>query len=195
MQENLSEILTNDYYGKIASATQMAFSDYLEVENNILSKGIAVDFKPRTKGSFIHDLIVVRIKEQFEGCDDVKIGEFNGIFGILIEGTAFIRFKKITSNFSTSNVQTIQTVRYNNQIELEGFPKSPVKLYVGYLPNATWTAIDNIYLFYREGENILWSTDLTNQIQTQSTMFDDNNEVPDVNIKMKPNKDLTKKGA
>lgn len=178
MTKNLATLIQDDYYTKIADAMQEAFSDYLIIENETINQNANMVFKTRTKASLIHDLLRVKITNAFKDCGtDVTIGEFNGIFGVLIPDVAFIRFKKLSNKFDTSNVQTIQTVDYDYQRDLDGLPKTPVKLYAGYLPNITWTGIQNIYLFCRTGKVISWSMDLTNRVVNQFSMFDEQLDV------------------
>lgn len=198
MIKNLGEKITDEHYEKIARAMQLAFHDYIEMENIAISKCSSLRLKPRTKGSLIHDFLQVRIKQEFQdSTTEILIGEFNGIFGVLIRDIAFIRFKKLSNKFDTSNVQTVQTVNYNYQRLLDGFPLAPVKLYAGYLPNATWTGIDNIYLFCREGSQISWSMDLTHRIETQPSLFEVGAEEqePKVEITIKPKEEERKTGT
>ncbi|MET6997836.1 hypothetical protein [Chitinophaga defluvii] len=163
------ENIARQYYPKIASAIADAFADYMALRAQGSSTGV-VDFKPRTCASLIHDFIKVRIKEQIGEDADISLGEFNGIFGILVQGSVFIRFKKFNDDLTTSNVKTDQSENYNKQANFAGFGGEPTLLTAGYRPDKSWTSILNIHVVCRAGDVIIWQKDLTSEVK-QTSMF------------------------
>ncbi|SJZ67543.1 hypothetical protein SAMN04488128_1011145 [Chitinophaga eiseniae] len=169
LSQSQVENIARQYYPKIATAITAAFADYMEVRAQRSANGV-VDFKPRTCASLIHDFTKVRLKNEIGEDPEVLIGEFNGIFGMLIQGSVFIRFKKLNDDLSTSNVQTGQTENYNNQANFAGFGGEPTLLTAGYRPDKSWTSIQNIHLVCRSGDAIVWQKDLTSEVK-QTSIF------------------------
>ncbi len=162
-QEQVEQI-ARKYYPQIATAINAAFEEYMTVRREQSQTG-TIDLKPRTCASLIHDLVKRKIREQLSSDPDVTIGEFNGIFGVLLQGQVFIRFKKFNDDLTTSNVQTNQTDNYNRQANFAGFGEAPTLLVAGYLPDSSWTSIRNIYLICRDGNGIIWQRDLTTEVK------------------------------
>ncbi len=156
-----TEVVLEPHYSKITDAISNGFGDYLKVLANLNAEGKRVVFKKGTIAGMIHDFIKARIKDAFTENDNVETKEFNRIFGVHIDGKILIRFKKINNDFTTSNIQTKQTVDFEKQYEIEGLPGKSTFLYAGYLPDATWTNIKNIYLLCKKGGNLVWQKDLT----------------------------------
>lgn len=170
------EIL-DKYYPMISSSISEGFNDYLLVTKCLSQEGRQIDFRPRTIASLVHDFIKSHVKEKFLGIEGIEARDFNEVFGLSINRKLFIRFKKLNPDFSTSNIPTRQTLALNYQQTLEGFPDEPTFIIAGYMPNATWTSITNIYLLCNEGERVLWMKDLNNiQIEQKSFEFIDQEE-------------------
>jgi hypothetical protein len=171
-QREVEEII-NPYYDKLMDSMYKAFSDFQNIHRNCISIP-NLDLNKRTIASLVHDFTQARIIEAFSGMDNVYIGKFNKIFGLVIENKVFIRFKKINPDFSTSNIPTKQTRDYEDQqIEFAGFPSRPVYLYAGYQLNSTWTDINNLFIICKEGKNFQWIKNLTSSYEQQSLTFDD----------------------
>lgn len=163
------ENLAKQYYPKIASAITAAFGEYMSARA-LLSVTEVVNFKERTCGSIIHDLLKVKLKQEIGDDPDVSFGEYNNIFGIVIQGQIFIRFNKINEELFSSGAQSGQRDRYNNQIGFAGLGDDMTYLYAGYLPDRSWTTIKNIYLVCRSGNIIIWHKDLTSEVK-QTAIF------------------------
>lgn len=158
------------YYPRIVTSIKKGFDDYLDLIRYRSLKGEMTDYTPRTIASIIHDNLRMNITQQFNNEPDVITKDFNGIFGLLIEGKLLIRFKKFNKDFSTSNVPTRQTLSFDNQESIEGFPEVPTFLYSGYIHDGTWSSIKNIYLICREGNVTRWAKDLAETNVEQSTL-------------------------
>jgi hypothetical protein len=158
--EQIEECI-NPHYGRILEAMNRAFQDYMDLSTNS-PQFINTPLAKRTIAGLVHDFTKRRIVDAFQDIENVTTGTFNSIFGLVINGKVFIRFKKIKPGFSTANIQTKQTKEYNQQvIEFPDFPGKTIFLYAGYQLNSTWTGINNFYMFCREGECITWIKDLS----------------------------------
>ncbi|NOT77202.1 MAG: hypothetical protein HOP08_19940 [Cyclobacteriaceae bacterium] len=158
-QEEVSTI-GGDHFSRIASVIEGAFEDYQRSLSSISAAGIRTDLRIRTAASLVHDMISSRSKLEFSSEARIKVGEFNGIFGMVIDRRIFVRFKKLNSELKTSNIPTQQAQGFiKQQLELPGFGKLTL-LTAGYLLSPTGTAIRNIYLTCRRGNDIIWHRDL-----------------------------------
>jgi len=191
--------LAGGYLSRIALIIRQAFQDYLDIVDNQASRGRRANFHARTMASIIHDQIQARAGEEFKTDTNIKVGEFNGIFGLLISSKIFIRFKKLNADMKASNIVTDQVDSFIKQdLEIPGFGK-PTLLTAGYVPEATWTAIKSIFLTCQREDEVLWYKDLHTEV-TQVSMFAsvdrvDGNEATDdeplVKIKSRLNADQT----
>jgi hypothetical protein len=190
-KEEVDELL-DKYYPRIKSAIKGGFDDYLAIVHFRSEKGEMTDYSARTIASIIHDNIRMRISREFLDDPEVITNDFNGIFGLLIVGKLLIRFKKFNEDFSTSNIPTRQTINFDNQESIEGFPEVPTFLYCGYIHNGTWSSIKNIYLICREGEENRWIKDLSSpDIEQRALIFESaeiKEEAPLVRAKVIPRK-------
>lgn len=164
------DTLIEKYYPKIVSAIRKGFDDYLDVIRYRSGKGEMVDYSARTIASIIHDNIRMSISRLFADEPNVMTKDLNGIFGLILEGKLLIRFKKFNEDFSTSNIPTRQTISFDNQESIEGFPEIPTFLYSGYIHDGTWSSIKNIYLICREGNINRWVKDLGETSIQQNTL-------------------------
>lgn len=192
-QQQVSEV-AGTYFSKISEVIAEAFQDYLDSLRGINSLGIRTNLKARTSASLIHDFIRIRAGEKFANVANIKVDEFNGMFGLLISNRLFVRFKKLTPDMKTSNVQTEQIGLFNKQqLEIPGTNQVTL-LTAGYVPDATWTILQNIFLTCKINEELVWYKDLhgeTSQVSIFSTSAMDQNmpevEKPIVRIKDKVN--------
>lgn len=170
-QEQVSDLAGN-YFPRIAEVIQQAFQDYLDSLKGINALGIKTNLKARTSASLIHDYIQIRAREKFANESTIKVDEFNGMFGLLISKRLFVRFKKLTPEMKTSNVSTDQVDLFNKQqLEIRGTDQVTM-LTAGYVPDATWTNIQNVFLMCKINDELVWHKDLhteTSQVSIFST--------------------------
>ena len=189
------EKIIEPHYEKIVTAMSMAFEDYMNFTQSY-SRLPEFDLNKRTITSLIHDFTRARIQISFSGVDDVKVGTYNKIFGLVIDDQVFIRFKKIKPDYSTSNIPTKQTRDYEQQqIEFLELPSKPVYLYAGYMLNETWTSIKDLYIMCKQGKVIHWIKDLSGTVEQSQLPFIEIPNVPEIEkiVRVKPkesNKDV-----
>lgn len=150
-----AQLILADYNTKIAESIKSGFDDCLGFVTEINKNGKIVEFNKTVLAGMVHTFIKARIKENFNDIENIETKEFNRIFGLHINQIIFIRFKKINNDFSTSNIKTKQTQKFERQNEIDGLPKKSTFLYAGYIPDPTWTSIKNIYIMCKSGGNII----------------------------------------
>ncbi len=148
-----------DVHSKMTSIITLSFEDFNKIQefSNSLNIG-AVMYKPRTKAGIIHDHICHRISSEFFNSEDIKVGEFNGVFGFLYQDKFFIRFKKMDARtFSFSSIPTVQNSKYLYQHgSIPGLSETPTILYVGYALDKTSSSIQGIYTACWDGKQLMW---------------------------------------
>lgn len=148
-----------DIHERITSIINLSFEDWCKIQDYSNSLGIGtVIYKPRTKAGIVHDHICHRIFGAFYSHTDIKVGEFNGVFGFLYKDSFFIRFKKMNAkNFLTSNANTNQNMKYLYQeSSIPGLPEKPTILYVGYSLDKSNSTIQGIYTACWDGKQLNW---------------------------------------
>lgn len=147
------------FYKDLVESIDEGFTDYLRIMEFKDSLGMFTPYQKRTRAGIIHEQITGRIASKLSEVEEVKTGEWNKIFGVKINEQLFIRFKKFNEDFSTSNVSTNQNEMYLNQMNIPGFPDAPTFLYAGYIPDATWTRLNGIYIACWKGSQVQWVID------------------------------------
>lgn len=141
----------------LMSSVRSGFDDWVKIRDFAGSlDGGPLAYKPRTKAGIIHDHIEKYIRSNFEGLPDINVDDYNGIFGMLVQGSLFLRFKKMDDTYSIKNFPTVQHKNYINQQKIDAIPDSPTYLFVGYVPDKTWSRIKGIYIACWMGDSLEW---------------------------------------
>lgn len=148
------------------------FQDWIQIRSFVnMLEGVVVDYKPRTKAGIIHEHIKKYSKRTFEQIDDIVLGEFNGVFGLVVKNELFIRFKKMDKGFSVNSYFTLQHKKYLAQAQIEGFPETPTFLFAGYIPDRTWSEILGVYVACWVNDRLEWVDEFGNY-SSQQAYFD-----------------------
>lgn len=181
-----AETVLNEHFEIIANCINDAFEDCQGFVSEWNSNNKPVNFEKRTLANIVHDFIRERIKDAYSANQKAETKVFNKIFGLHIEKKFLVRFKKINKDYTTSNIKTTQTKNYEKQAEIEGLPKQATFLYAGYIPNATWTSIKDIFIMCKMGGNIIWIKNLTSFAEQTQFEFEREVELPKTNrVKIK----------
>lgn len=151
-----SKEIIEPFHSELVKCIEKGFFDYLKIREHVNEISSFVEFKPRTKACIIHDLIRANALETFTDKENLKVGEFNRVFGINVDDKLFVRFKKMDKNFNVSAYMTPQHKKYVGQHQIIGFPDKPTFLFAGYIPNHTWTNLNGIYLACWNGNVLEW---------------------------------------
>ncbi|WZL89772.1 hypothetical protein VS868_03270 [Salinimicrobium sp. 3283s] len=163
-----SKELIAPIYEEVVDCIRNSFADFITFKNVFDEKAGFVEFQKRTKACIIHDLIKGKITNSFSTNPTVTIGTFNKVFGIVLNDDLFLRFKKMDKDYKVSSLKTKQHKKFMNQHQIEGFPETPTFLFAGYIPNATWTDLDGIYLACWNGDILEWYDEAGNYSYEQS---------------------------
>jgi hypothetical protein len=168
---------------------QSGFTDWLKIREHSNSfDGGPVNYKPRTKAGIIHDHIEKYVRSQFTGQDGIVVDDFNGVFGMVLQDSLFIRFKKMDSTYSVRSLYTNQHKRYMKQGQIEGFPAKPTFLFAGYIPDKTWSAIKGIYVACWQNDTLEWVDEFGKYTAEQAILdFDqkENKAISDIEKRIK----------
>jgi hypothetical protein len=152
-----AQTLLANVHKDLITCIRSGFDDWLELRQ--YANGMAggpVNYKPRTKAGIIHDHIEKYVRGQFAGKEGIEVDDYNGIFGMVVQNELFLRFKKMDSTYSVRNLYTFQHGKYLKQGQIEGFPETPTFLFVGYIPDHTWSLIKGIYIACWLGDTLEW---------------------------------------
>jgi hypothetical protein len=172
-QDKATEIF-EPYAPQIADAFEEALIDFQKLLQCSASV-LPFSFSSSAKATIFHEILKDRLTAVFTDHDSVKPCTVNQVFGLLIEQSIFIRFKKFNTDYSISGIQTTQFKEFENQrFEIEGMPDSPTLLVAGYLPDKTWSKLTSIAIVCRFNKNILWKVSLKGSANVLALeLFDD----------------------
>ena len=144
-------------------------------------------YEIRTKAGIVRDLIVDSLKNEFGFEKNVSfLVDQYGTF-MVMDHKYLLRVKKFKENLSTSNYQTPRAQDYASNLNIPGIPIAPLRLEVGYLPDALFTEIKGIYIV-RSVDNVpQWSIRLDNsdiESGIPTDMFDPIS-APTIEVKLK----------
>lgn len=149
--------ILNTVHEDLLHVIQSGFSDWLKLREYSNSfDGGPVNYKSRTKAGIIHDHIEKYVRSHFANHEGIVVDNFNGIFGMILQDSLFIRFKKMDSSYSVRNLYTKQHKRYMKQAQIVGIPDKPTFLFAGYIPDKTWSSIKGIYVACWQNDTLEW---------------------------------------
>lgn len=180
-KEEAEKILT-PYYPEFSDCIKSAWEDY-----KTFFQPQQYRFEIRTRASVVRDLVVDYIRKKFYKRKSTNIIEkTNGLFILSIEDTIFARFKKIKSDFTTSNILTQQTLQFvNGELFPEYLKKALVN--VGYMVDKDWDKQLGSYICCPNGNSsYLWYLDIgRNDLIDQKNLinldFDDETDLDEIN--------------
>jgi len=170
--------LLQPIHDDLVGSIRNGFEDWLKMRafSNTLEGG-AVNYKARTKAGIIHDHIEKYIRANFSGKDGLQVDDYNGVFGMVVQDELFLRFKKMDGTYAVRNLYTLQHGKYMKQKQIEGFPEQPTFLFVGYIPDRTWSTILGIYVACWLGDHLEWVDEFGKySVEAAVLNFDDQNK-------------------
>lgn len=143
----------------LCAIAECIYSAFSEFESG---HGSEADWSPRTRASMMHDLMVKHVKRRFDGAPSVRWFTRRGLFHLEIDGSFWLRFKKLDRNMRSSSIPTLQALSFLNvlQLELPGMPSPVSRLTAGYVLNPLRTAIEGAYVTCPLGSEIGWFIEL-----------------------------------
>lgn len=166
-----AEEILQPYFPDIIKCIDSAFVDYQNIVDYKDNLPVYTNYNTRTKAGIIHEQIVGHISSTFAGIPIIKTGSWRRVFGMKIGNELFIRFKKLNQQKEPSNFKTLQNERYRKQLKVPGFPEEPTFLYAGYIPDASWTKLNGVYIACWVGNQIQWCIDASGVSTEQMNLF------------------------
>jgi len=189
-----AQALLENIHQELILSIRNGFGDWLKIRafSNTLEGG-SVNYKPRTKAGIIHDHIEKFVRATFADREGIQVDEFNGVFGMVVQNELFLRFKKMDGSYSVRSLYTHQHTKYMRQGQIDGFPHEPTFLFVGYIPDRTWSNIKGVYVACWIGKNLEWVDEFGKySIESAVLNFDakENEVIKEIErrIKLKPGK-------
>ena len=141
-----------------------ALADHLDSLNRIIQAGFDRYLKtsdrhvhsPRSRASLIHDFIVDEAMAHFSNIKGVHCFFSSQLFLMNFSGKVLLRLKKLGEGNRTSNVSTLQSSMFEDQVQTEMFGE-PVRLTAGYHPNESFTEIIYKIITYFSNNKEQWT--------------------------------------
>lgn len=103
----------------------------------------------RTRASLVSDFVKHRVKEKFEGTNEIEFGNPNELFCVILKQDGMIvRFKKLDNSLNPSNIPTQQQALFYSNEQFDGW--DCYRAVVGYQLNEEQTMIESIVVLYYE---------------------------------------------
>lgn len=148
------KIILTPHMDSLNNVLQLAFDRY----HNLNDKH---EHTPRSRASLIHDFIVINAEKEFSNITGLECGYTRGLFTVSFYDKVIIRFKKLDYRMKASNIPTQQALCFETQeqLPLPSFPllPSPTIVTAGYIPNPTWTEINQKVITCYKDKEILWT--------------------------------------
>ena len=113
----------------------------------------------RCHANSIWGLAIDDARRAFAGDPRVKIEDKGGTVNFHFANKVLARFKKLTRAGRARNLATQLNLEFAAQVSMEGFPEE-IRVHVGYVPNATKTAIDAIKVSCPSKRGVAWSYEI-----------------------------------
>jgi len=112
---------------------------------------------------FVHDRTVHRLQTaQAAGeCPGLRMKKVRGLWAAVIDDQMMLKLKKLDSRLRSRNIQTGQTLAFDNQIPLEGFSPRPLtNATSGYVLGKSTRQIERAVVVCWDGDDQHWAIDL-----------------------------------
>jgi hypothetical protein len=142
---------------EIANCVHEGFDEYFR-----LPEEQRIKLHARSQASDIRDFIVAAVKRRFDGVAGIQFVERRGMFLLVIDGAACVRFKKLDSHKRSRNIETQQSLQFANG-DMAGFLESTACLDAGYILDRFGTAISSAHVVFPKQvgvDSVAYSIDL-----------------------------------
>lgn len=121
------------------------------------------------KATDVYGMMVHFAKEYYNGEEGRPLARsYNGIFGVMLAGRYFVRFKKFDDALEVSNHSSRQNSKYRKQKPLGELTEEHVYLYAGYRADKPFTQAQGIYLVCRLGDIVEWQMNLITMVTEET---------------------------
>ena len=154
-KEESEQILKPHYHDLLVDCIDPAWDIYKNVFQEYQSF-----LELRTRAGILRDLIVSKVRIKYFGKPNPRIIEnSNGLFMLSFDDIVFARFKKIKTDYTTSNILTQQAIQFNSN---ELFPEyiNKVLVNIGYMVDRDWNRKGTYICCPNGNSSYLWYLDL-----------------------------------
>ena len=120
-----------------------------------------IDHSPRAQATCIYDHMAAEAERRFDGKNEVRMIEIQGLKLWVFEDHTVVRFKKMDEDGKSRNYPTKQAKAFDLMKELEGLPPIPTRVSVGYVLDPTGTQIQRVQVARPNGRKVDWCAAIT----------------------------------
>ena len=119
--------------------------------------GYLMDMDQAARATIIHRFWYGHCQRLMAGDPGIRFQNLRGQRYLVVDDAVLMRFKLVNRNHLSSNMPTLQSLRWNAQMVLD-IPDQPelARLEFAYLPDATWTRIERAYVLFRHHKHVVW---------------------------------------
>jgi len=108
-QEEVLTILT-PYLDMIIEAVNRGMENFIKDHNQLMGK-----YEPVDKACLINTYVKIEVRNLFDNVSGISIRKTNSLVYLIVDGTIFLRFKKLRKNHLPSNQKTRQSLKFAKQ--------------------------------------------------------------------------------
>jgi hypothetical protein len=144
-----------------------------------------LEHKNRTKSNFLWDAVIHKLRSELADNTDFHFIDKNGTVFIAYRQIFLIRIKKLGVNRRPSSIQTRQSDRFQNQLDLGLGDYTNV--YLNYSLDKLGIIINSIRLQCENGKTVLWSYLIDDSLNTTNIvgLFPEAQKTEDIRIRLK----------
>ena len=153
----------------LRSVVDKAFTAWQAREQMSAESHIPTGTSMSIKATDVYGMMVHFAKEHYDGREGrPEAKKYNGIFGVMLAGRYFVRFKKLNAALDVANHSSRQDEKYRRQIPFGELADAQVYLYVGYRHDKPFTQVEGVHLVCRMSDVVEWQINLTTMVKEES---------------------------
>ena len=153
----------------LRSIVDKAFAAWQEREQMSAQSHLPTGSSMSIKATDVYGMMVHFAKEHYDGSEGrPEAKKYNGIFGVMLAGRYFVRFKKFNTALDVANHSSRQDEKYRRQIPFGELADAQVYLYVGYRHDKPFTQVEGVHLVCRMSDVVEWQINLTTMVKEES---------------------------
>ena len=169
--ENEVRAALEPYHSKIRGAVVAGFAEWLSLGECRADKGFAPVLYSRTISNYVFDAIVRNAMDAFSTDPSVRVIDQVQTAKFCFGGTAVARFKKGDDDNLGQNIQTQAVLEFvNAQQSFPGMPPAAAKIEFIWTPDILGTSVESILVIARDGDHILWSYEIEEEVSASEVI-------------------------
>lgn len=153
------------YHSKIRGAVVAGFAEWISIGECRVAKGYAPVLYPRTVSNYVFDAIVRNAMDAFSTDTTVRVIDQVQTAKFCFGNMAIARFKKGDDDNLGQNIQTQAVLEFvDAQQSFPGMPPAAAKIEFIWTPDILGTSVESVLVVARDGDHILWSYELEEEV-------------------------------